>query len=104
MKKYPAEKEATVRTGAWNVASTSGYDFTQWNGSESQKRAIEELIKTSGRYWELKKSGMSKEKEKKLERARKIILEAETSCYLFWGETWIPKMYERINAVKELLQ
>ena len=45
-----------VRTGAWNVANTSGYDFSQWEGTEKQQAAIEEHI----------------------------ILKAETSCNLFW--------------------
>ena len=38
-------------------------------------------------------------------RARDLILEAETSCFLFWGDAWIPHLYERtVPAQRELAQ
>ena len=105
LKKYPAKDEAIVSTGAWNVGSTSGYDFTQWHGSQSQKKAVNELFKTSKRYWELaSRSNMSKYDPDKLKDARRLILDAETSCYLFWGDAWIPKIYEKLNAANRLLE
>lgn len=104
LKKHPAKEETVVKTGAWNVASTSGYDFSQWNGAESQKRAIEELYKTSARFWKLKNSKLPKEKKRQVEQARELILDAETSCYLFWGDAWIPKLYEKLSVANELLQ
>ncbi|MFA5087568.1 MAG: polysaccharide deacetylase family protein [Candidatus Omnitrophota bacterium] len=103
LRRYPAREEATVQTGAWNVGSTSGYDFSQWNGSGSQKKAIDELFQVSRRYQELKNSKLSKEKMEQVERARELILDAETSCYLFWGEAWLPKIYDKLNAAKALL-
>jgi alpha-amylase/alpha-mannosidase (GH57 family) len=66
-------EETFVRTGAWNVSDTSGYDFSQWAGSEAQRKAIEEIF------------------------------EGETSCYLFWGDAWIPRLYERTDRAAELL-
>lgn len=102
LKKNPPVDAATVNTGAWNVASTSGYDFSQWNGSDSQKRAIEALFKTSRKYWELKNSKGYKNNVR-LEAARRFILDAETSCYLFWGDAWIPKIYEKLDAAVKLL-
>ncbi|MBN3039817.1 MAG: glycoside hydrolase family 57 [Candidatus Omnitrophica bacterium] len=104
--KYPPKEKAVVKTGAWNVASTSGYDFSQWNGSESQKRAINELFKVSEKYWKSAagREVLSKEKKEKLEKARRAILDSETSCYLFWGDAWIPKIYEKIEAAKRLLE
>jgi alpha-amylase/alpha-mannosidase (GH57 family) len=103
LKKHPPIEYADVNTGAWNVASTSGYDFSQWNGSQSQKKAIEELIKISKRYWELKNQKLSKSQANQLGEARKFILDAETSCYLFWGEAWLPKLYERLELAKNYL-
>jgi hypothetical protein len=38
-----------------------------------------------------------------LARIRRIILESETSCFLFWGDSWIPKLYERTHLAEELL-
>jgi 4-alpha-glucanotransferase len=105
LEKHPASEKASVKTGAWNVASTSGYDFSQWAGSGSQKKAIEDLFSVSKRYWELKKTenSLTDERKKKLKQARKILLEAETSCYLFWGDAWIPKLYEKLEEVNSLL-
>jgi len=104
IKKFPPQKYATVRTGAWNVGSTSGYDFSQWAGSSTQKQAIDALFAVSKKYWELKTQKLSPEKARRLAQARRIILDAETSCYLFWGEMWLPKVYERINAAKAFLE
>ena len=101
---HPAKEKATVRTGAWNVASTSGYDFSQWNGSESQKRAIERLFAMRAVFDERSKSKLSPQKKQQVDYARELILDAETSCYLFWGDAWIPKMYEKLNEVERLLQ
>lgn len=103
LKKHPAIDYATVQTGAWNVGSTSGYDFGQWNGSESQKKAIKGLFEVSGRYWQLKSGRHPREQEARLAEARKYILDAETSCYLFWGEAWLPKIYERLDLAKKCL-
>ena len=103
LKKYPPKDAATVNTGAWNVGSTSGYDFAQWSGSESQRRAIKALFDASKRYWELKSRPSSKDKGRRLEDARRLILDAETSCYLFWGDSWIPKLYEKLKAADEKL-
>ena len=103
IKKYPPKEEATVKTGAWNVGSTSGYDFSQWNGSGSQKKAINALFEVSKRYWELKKSKQHASRLLQLAQARQLILDAETSCYLFWGDAWIPKLYEKVNAAQKLL-
>ena len=102
IKNNPPAGKAKVNTGAWNVATTSGYDFAQWNGSESQKKAIEELCRTSKRYWEL--SGAAGGKNQNLTKARQAILDAETSCYLFWGEAWLPKLYEKLDQAKQLLK
>lgn len=104
IKKHKPKMKARVNTGAWNVASTSGYDFAQWNGSESQRRAIEVLCQVSGEYWkQVKKTKLSQERKEKLAKARQAILDAETSCYLFWGEAWLPKLYEKIDEAKQYL-
>lgn len=100
---HPPTEYATVNTGAWNVGSTSGYDFAQWNGSGSQRKAIDELFKMSGRYWELKRRSLSPAEQVKLAEARRYILDAETSCYLFWGEAWLPKLYEKLNEARKYI-
>ena len=95
---------AEVRTGAWNVGSTSGYDFSHWAGSDKQRQAIEKTFDVSRRYWALNGSELPLEAQRSLESARRVILESETSCFLFWGDAWIPKLYERTTRVEETLQ
>jgi len=105
LKKHPAKLKAHVQTGAWNVASTSGYDFSQWAGSGSQKKAIDELWKRSARYWELKAraNSLSVNAASELKQLRRVILDAETSCYLFWGDAWIPKLYDKLREADAIL-
>jgi len=100
---HPPRQKAHVQTGAWNVASTSGVDFSQWDGSQMQKQALSEVAEISRRYWQLIKKTRNKEKKEKLEQARKLILEAETSCFLFWGDSWVPKLYDRTRPARDLL-
>jgi alpha-amylase/alpha-mannosidase (GH57 family) len=104
---YPPRDRAHVQTGAWNVASTSGVDFSQWSGSETQKKGVGEVVEVSRLWWELKgrvERGAPPEARKKLESARKLILEAETSCFLFWGDNWVPKLYERTGPARQVLR
>ncbi len=103
IERHKPEIEAHVQTGAWNVADTSGYDFAQWAGSENQREAIAKIFEVSGRYWKLTKVDVPEDARGDLARARQLILESETSCYLFWGDDWVPKLYHRTRRVEELL-
>jgi hypothetical protein len=38
-----------------------------------------------------------------LNEARRLILEGETSCFLFWGDAWIPELYKRTAAAEALM-
>lgn len=40
---------------------------------------------------------------KALDEARRWILEGETSCFLFWGDAWIPDLYKRAQAAEKSL-
>jgi hypothetical protein len=96
---------ATVQTGAWNVGSTSGLDLSQWAGSERQQAAVETVRALSRRWWALngRHSAPDPETRSPLARARRLVLEAETSCYLFWGDDWLPKLYQITDAASDLL-
>jgi alpha-amylase/alpha-mannosidase (GH57 family) len=102
----PPAGSVNVQTGAWNVGSTSGYDFSQWAGSDSQRKALEAIWHLSRAYQECTRSlaasrlGLA---DPALRRAREYILRAETSCYLFWGDAWIPKLYEEIRIAHQAL-
>ena len=98
-----------VWTGAWNVGATSGYDFSQWEGSESQKKAMKEVWEISRHYHQLNelsipaKKGNSAKAESLLTQAEDWLLRAETSCYFFWGDAWLPKVYDNITQARHLL-
>ncbi len=105
LRNHPPVEEATVRTGAWNVGATSGLDFSQWAGTDSQKRAVEKICQVSARYWRLKaqENRLSARGREALTKARKQILEGETSCFLFWGEAWVPELYKRTEPAERYL-
>jgi hypothetical protein len=102
---YPPTSEAQVQTGAWNVGSTSGNDFSQWIGSAAQRRAQEEVNQLSRRYWDLnRQSGhLGADERTALAEARCLVLEAQTSCFLFWGNAWIPQLNARTEAAGHAL-
>jgi hypothetical protein len=105
LKQHPAETRAHVQTGAWNVGSTSGYDLSQGAGSESQRQAAETVRRLSARYWGLAGHAerLPPASREALNKARALLLEAETSCFLFWGDSWIPHLYERTRPAEQLL-
>ncbi|MEA2075407.1 MAG: glycoside hydrolase family 57 [Euryarchaeota archaeon] len=102
VKENPPESCVHVQTGAWNVANTSGYDFSQWQGSELQKKGLEEIWSVSKRFHELKKSG--KLREDLQDNIEERILRAETSCNFFWGDSWVHKVYEDTKEAKRLMK
>jgi alpha-amylase/alpha-mannosidase (GH57 family) len=102
--KHPPTVRAHVQTGAWNVGSTSGYDLSQWAGSGAQREAVQALQRLSERYHSMRGAPAAREADATvLDRARALLLEAETSCFLFWGEDWIPHLYERTRPAEALL-
>ena len=103
LRAHPPEHDARVQTGAWNVATTSGEDFSRWAGSDTQRAAIEELFRLSRRYRRLAREGVASVSRSDLDDAHHLLLEGETSCYLFWGDAWVPQLYERTRRADELL-
>jgi hypothetical protein len=95
-----------VQTGAWNVGTTSGYDFSQWAGTSTQLTAVEEIWTVRRLFAEISEAHRNAPPNavaRKLGQARNAILEAETSCYLFWGDSWIPKLREHTAAARRIL-
>ncbi len=109
LQRVPVVARAQVQTGAWNVGGNPGLDLSQWAGSDSQRAAVVELARLSERYWSLRAqaarvSGEEPPVTSGLERARRLILEAETSCFLFWGDAWIPHLYARTAPAARALE
>jgi hypothetical protein len=104
IKQHAPQEQAHVQTGAWNVGSTSGYDFAQWAGSESQRKAVAEVMEVSRRYHRLAERDITDPAvDTLMQQARHTLLEGETSCYLFWGDSWIPHLYEHTRKATSLL-
>lgn len=101
---------AQVQTGAWNIGGNPGLDLSQWAGSEGQGAAVSEVGRLSARYWALRRrvdrleADVRASLEVGLGRAHQLILESETSCFLFWGDAWIPHLYERTVPADQELQ
>jgi alpha-amylase/alpha-mannosidase (GH57 family) len=106
LRRSPAVARAQVQTGAWNVGSTSGADFSQWAGSENQKEGVRVIHDLSQRYWGLRRrlTELGEDGGQALAQARSFILEAETSCFLFWGDSWIPHLFERAESAARALE
>nr|CRH04450.1 putative GH57 : related to a-amylase [Candidatus Magnetococcus massalia] len=102
---HPAKATTQVETGAWNVADTSGMDFSQWAGSDGQKQGVSRLHTLAYRYDLLKKGKARRTKADKaaMTRAYETLLKAETSCYLFWGDAWLPQLHTLLDDVTEQL-
>jgi alpha-amylase/alpha-mannosidase (GH57 family) len=105
LERQPATMHAQVQAGAWNVGATSGYDFSQWSGTEAQCQAVDSVRRASARQRRLQAQADSLPAALRddLEHARRLVLEGETSCFLFWGDDWIPHLYERIDPAERIM-
>jgi alpha-amylase/alpha-mannosidase (GH57 family) len=86
---YPT-KHARVQTGSWNIGTMSGYGH--WTGSQRQRQAATTIATLSQRYWALMADPARSTWSEELAIIRRLILEAQTSCYLFWGDAWLPRL------------
>ncbi|OSM07283.1 hypothetical protein [Magnetofaba australis] len=105
LKAHPPTRSAHVETGAWNVGSSSGMDFSQWAGSETQQAGLTRLHALCDRYWRLQEATTTQSgpAADALQAARERLLLSETSCYLFWGDDWVPQLHDHLDAVEALL-
>ncbi len=103
---HPPTSQALVQTGAWNVGSTPGSDFSQWAGSVAQRRAGEMVNALSRRWWATNNRAqcLSPDGHRALAAVRQTILQAQTSCYLFWGDAWLPRLHALIDHAGQLLE
>jgi 4-alpha-glucanotransferase len=103
LRDHPPVAQAQVQLGAWHVGPASGLDRSEWAGSVAQRAAVEEVHRLSQRYWDLHGRAAAGAASGHLERARRLILESQTSCFLSWGDAWLPHLYERTHAASREL-
>jgi len=78
----------------------AGYDFGQWHGSEWQHQLLSHLHHLSQRYQQISASQPDADL---LPQIYRELLEAESSCLLFWGETWLAQLHNRLIHIESLL-
>ena len=100
--------EVTVETGAWNTGWHHGVDFVQWTGSQDQKDALERVAAVSravhdARWAAGERHLDDRETWHQLDEALWRLLRAETSCNFFWGEAWVPRAHQDLDAAEDHL-
>jgi hypothetical protein len=109
LKQHGAHGEVRVQTGAWNTGWHSGVGFTQWTGSQAQKEALQRVAETSQAFHAARQRAdacgrQDGEVERRLAEAQWRLLRAETSCHFFWGEAWVGRCHQDLDAVWAHLQ
>ncbi len=111
IRENPPRNKIRVESGAWNIGTRGGKDFSQWSGSDFQKRALGEIGCIS-RYYHQMEARLMEEKKKgrdmsgvdtAISSAHEYVLKSQTSCYLFWGDAWVSRVYEVIKKARGLL-
>jgi alpha-amylase/alpha-mannosidase (GH57 family) len=99
---YGAHGEVSVRTGAWNTGWHHGRDFLQWTGSQAQKDALARLEEVSRRVHEARQAIGEEVQDGRrgmvIEGALWRLLRAETSCNFYWGEDWVSRCHQDLDA------
>lgn len=109
LERHGAYGEVRVRTGAWNTGWHHGRDFTQWTGSQRQRDAIAALAAASREVhdtrWSAGERGLaSGQVATDLDAALWRLLRAQTSCNLYWGEAWVPRLESDLAASRAALE
>jgi hypothetical protein len=95
--------EVTVAPGAWNTGWHHGVGFVQWTGSQAQQDALARIHHVSRVVHEARRNAANEngtERAHHIEQARWRVLRAETSCNVFWGEAWVHRVHEDLNAAQ----
>ena len=104
---YGTHGEVRVRTGAWNTGWHHGTGFTQWTGSDAQRRVIAACAQLSKEVHAARsralEDGTGGPESEAAEEALWRLLRAETSCNIYWGEDWVPRAEADLEATRAAL-
>jgi hypothetical protein len=100
---YGAHGEVNVKTGAWNTGWHHGEGFLQWTGSDAQKYALQRVRETSDAFHALYTKlaptlDTDLRRQHQLHEAHWRLLRAETSCNFYWGEAWVQRTHDDLDA------
>jgi alpha-amylase/alpha-mannosidase (GH57 family) len=97
-----AHGRVKVLAGAWNTGCHNGDGFTQWTGSQKQKDAFSRVAEVSGRFHRVERAAGTPDGF--LREAHWRLLRAQTSCNFFWGEDWLGKCHNDLDAAAGYLK
>jgi alpha-amylase/alpha-mannosidase (GH57 family) len=102
--RFGAHGKVTVRRGAWNTDQHHGWDFHQWQGSQVQRDAMSRVHELSKRFHQLEQNAaergtQNRELHHEIEQAQWRLLRAETSCSFYWGEAWVHRAHQDLDAM-----
>jgi 4-alpha-glucanotransferase len=100
--------EVSVGPGAWNTGWHHGTGFVQWTGSGAQREAltrVAELSQAVHAAWRnaVGVAAADSQLYRLLEEAQWRVLRAETSCNFFWGEAWVQRCHDDLDAASWFL-
>ncbi len=108
LNQYGAHGEVSVRTGAWNTGWHHGRDFLQWTGSQTQKDALARIEEVSRQLHAARRASANGApngaRSTALEDALRHLLRAETSCNFYWGEDWVSRCHQDLDAAVSCLE
>ncbi len=102
--KHGVGGKVKVKTGAWNTEMHYGDDFTQWRGSPEQKKALSRIHEISSALHFVQSQAKDCQPRNHehlhyhLNEAHWRVLRAETSCNLYWGTAWVPRVHSDLDA------
>ena len=100
--------EVSVGPGAWNTGWHDGTGFVQWTGSAAQRDAltrVAELSQAVHAAWRnaVGIAAVNPELYRLLQDAQWRVLRAQTSCNFYWGEAWVQRCHDDLDAASRLL-
>ncbi|MBK8907093.1 MAG: glycoside hydrolase family 57 [Rhodospirillales bacterium] len=101
--RFGVHGRVTIRRGAWNTDEHHGWNFHQWQGSRPQRSALARVHAVSKEFRQLlDQASVSRVTDEgislHLDQARWRLLRAETSCFFYWGEAWLHRAHEDLDA------
>jgi hypothetical protein len=108
LREHGAHGEVRVESGAWNTGWHSGTGFSQWTGSQQQKDAFNRISETSQAFHTARQkiestAANNPDLQHRLSEAQWRLLRAETSCNFYWGEAWVQRCHNDLDATWAIL-
>jgi len=106
--KYGIHGEVRVESGAWNTGWHSGTGFSQWTSSQQQQDALKRISETSQAFHAARQrtdpaATNDPALQHRLSEAQWRLLRAETSCNFYWGEAWVQRCHNDLDAAWAML-